>query len=212
MSIEKFTVLYFPFKARTICTLTNAKIVSLVTAVVFIIFDAQFFYLSTFGYVNGLKTCVYVDEKYGFVIERIKSIIYTFGPFSVMTLTSLAITFKFCMVKRKSGSGSESTNQAVNSATRGTVTLLLLSFSFIVLTAPASIYGAIVPETEFDHVVYTLLIVIQFMNHSINAVLYCIVGTRFRAELIKMVTCKKENAHSESNHSGLSTISVNVSF
>ena len=190
MSIEKFIVLYFPFKAKTICTLRNAKIVSLITAVVFILFDAQFFYLSKLKLGNGKKVCVFVDKKYGLVIGKIKLVVYTFGPFIIMTLTTVAIALKFFMIKRRSSNGSECTSHVVNkSATRGTATLLLLSFSFIVLTAPASIYSQVVQQSRFDHLFHGCLVILQFLNHSVNAFLYCIVGSRFRTELIKMMKC-----------------------
>ena len=185
MSIEKFIALYFPFKAKILCTLRNAKLSAILTALIFIIFDAQFFYL--FEFIDG--ACRYVDKSYGFVIERIKSVIYTFGPFIVMAVTSLAISVKFFMLKRRSQNGTQSTSQAVNkSATRGTAILLILSLAFFVLTGPASIYKA--ASGVYGTLIWNIVICLQFSNHSINAVLYCIVGSRFRAELVNLTRCE----------------------
>ena len=42
ISVEKFIALYFPFKSKIICTVLIAKRVSLVTGIIFAVFNAQF--------------------------------------------------------------------------------------------------------------------------------------------------------------------------
>ena len=42
LSIEKFIALYFPLKSKSLCTVSMARRVSLVTAVIFVAFDSQF--------------------------------------------------------------------------------------------------------------------------------------------------------------------------
>ena len=211
MSVEKFIALYFPFKAKVVCTLRTAKWASLIIALFFIAFDAQFFYLKELQNVKGRQRCKYVNEKYGFVIERIKSIIYTSGPFTIMILLNLAFAFKFFMLTRKKRNTFESTSQALNkSATRGTSTLLLLSITFIVLTGPATLHHT-VTET-LDPILYNIFIFLQFLNHSINAVLYCIVGSKFRTELIKIIKCcgMKETPTLTSHATSTFTIDLNT--
>ena len=44
MSVEKCLALYFPFKTKSICTVKIAKRVTLVTTLMFVAFDSQFFY------------------------------------------------------------------------------------------------------------------------------------------------------------------------
>ena len=130
MSIEKFIALYLPFKAKVVCTLRTAKWSSLITALLLFAFNAQFFYLRELQDIDGCQRCEYVNEKYGFIIEGIKSIIYTFGPFTIMILLNLAIAFKFFMLTHKVENTLQSTSQALNkTATRGTATLLLLLVS-----------------------------------------------------------------------------------
>ena len=46
ITIEKCFALYFPFKTKTICTVSMARRVSLVTAVIFVAFNSQFFYFA----------------------------------------------------------------------------------------------------------------------------------------------------------------------
>ena len=210
MSVEKFIALYFPLKAKVLCTLRAAKRASVITAVVFIAFDAQFFFIQELRSVDGSPKCKYISEDYGFVIERIKSIIYTFGPFTVMTVLNLAIALKFFILTRNTGNDLESTSQALNkSATRGTVTLLLLSVTFIILTGPASLYATV--TKTLDPILKNIFIFLQFLNHSINAVLYCVVGSKFRTELIYMIKhCgKKGDPTSTSLATSAFTIDLN---
>ena len=70
MSVEKFIVLYFPFKAKSVCTLQTARRASLISAFILIVFDVQFFFTMEFHTAGSLKGCVYSNEKYGFVFEK----------------------------------------------------------------------------------------------------------------------------------------------
>ena len=46
ISLEKFFALYFPLKTKTVCTLSLARKISLVTGIIFIGFDLQYFFIT----------------------------------------------------------------------------------------------------------------------------------------------------------------------
>ena len=72
---------------------------------------------------------------------------------------------------RKRRGGTESVNQALSkSAVKGTVMLLTVSFAFIILTAPISIAYSIMDNPPV--MVYGVVILLLYLNHSINGVLY----------------------------------------
>ena len=80
-----------------------------------------------------------------------------------------------------------------------TVTLLTVSFTYIVLNLPIgvfSVFGALEKLMDNAHQMaqqYLWLIVgllLQFTNNSINFVLYCATGPRFRNEL-KAMFCRQ---------------------
>ena len=119
MSVEKWFVLYFPFKAKVVCTLLTARWASLISAVLLIAFETQFFFIFESYDINGLEVCVYSNGKYGSVIETMKSIVYSYVPIIMMGLTSFAIVIKFIMLKINSGNGHESTNLAVTNQPPG---------------------------------------------------------------------------------------------
>ena len=66
--------------------------------------------------------------------------------------------------------------------------LLTVSFLFIFLTTPICIYTLVGGLPRLVHSVATIL---HHLNHSINGVLYCITGTRFRQELKSLFTCNR---------------------
>ena len=158
-----------------------------------------------------LLTCIFEDffTKYILLYSRIDTVIYSFGPFAIMGLTNIAIIYKFIRAKMASKhGGTESTNQALSSAAmRGTAILITVTITFIILTGPANIVFAI--TWNIHPFLLPFLYVSAALNHSINGFLYCIVGTKFRKELIATLRCigRKNGA----NVSGKSPQGSNVS-
>ena len=123
-----------------------------------------------------------------------------------MIIFNSAIIYKFLKTKYDNRTtDTQSTSQAlVKSATKGTAMLLTVSFMFIILTAPISISLAI--SAKVHPIAHTVTSLLGYLNHGINGVLYCIVGSRFRNELKKVFCCSTKRAQSTSG--GLSIPSV----
>ena len=140
ISLEKFFALYFPLKTKTVCTVSVARKVSLVTAIIFIGFNLQYFFITKkFHDVFG-EHCHYgnVSWKYlNILFSIVDATLYSYLPFSIMTFTNVAIIYKFVTVKWRNRQGNtDSTSQALSkSATGGTTMLLITSFAFIILTS-----------------------------------------------------------------------------
>ena len=205
MSVEKCLALYFPFKTKSICTVKIAKRVSLITAVIFVAFEPQFFFIIK---KVSHTDCdfVRVPHSYALIFNRIDSVLYSFGPYTIMTLTNCAIIYKFInAICQDHQSGTESTSQALSKfAGKGTAMLVTISVTCIVLTGPVSvIYSVnITPHPLVRVVTYVL----SDLNHAINGVFYCIVGSCFRNELVKTLSCGKRTR----NKSGERTVTVSV--
>ena len=211
MCVEKFFALYFPLKTRSVCTVHSARWVSLGTVLIFIIFNTQAFFIYE-AQINsiGYYFCVHirVPETYRLVFFRLNSVLYSFGPFVLMIIFNSAIIYKFLRTKYQNmNTDSQSTSQAlVKYATKGTAMLLTVSFTFIMLTAPISIGLAI--SAKVHPIVHTVTSLLGYLNHGINGVLYCIVGSRFRNELKKVFCCvvKRPQSTSNQNNRTISTI------
>ena len=197
MSLEKCFVLYFPFKAKTICTVKTAQWVSGIVSLGFIIYDCQLFIITESSLYNGFRYCtqVRVSPSYWATYTEIDSILYSFGPFAIMLITNLAIICKFMQARWRSRTNyhrGEVTSQALNkSASRGTAMLVTISMTFIILTSPIALNSAKIITTDSD-IEIAVIGSMQYLNHSINVLLYCVVGQKFRQELLKtIIFCKK---------------------
>ena len=128
-----------------------------------------------------------------------------------MFLVNIAIISKFVKTKCRNSDPNcttESTYQSLNKyATRGTAMVVTVSLTFIVLTAPVAMDQASGKRLSRDPIYYAFQITLRYLNHSINGVLYCIVGSKFRRELLKFLCCKRRN----SEHVPSRSTSVSVS-
>ena len=131
------------------------------------------------------------------ILYRIDSIIYSFGTFTIMLLVNCAIVAKFMKAKCQSilHNSTESTSQALNKyATKGTAMVVTVSMTFILLTSPMAIDQAMGRILTPYPLYFVFMISMQYLNHSINGVLYCIVGTKFRKELLKIFKCHRKKS------------------
>ena len=71
--------------------------------------------------------------------------------------------------------------------------VVTVSLTFILLTAPVAMDQASGKILSRNPVYYAFQIIMRYLNHSINGVLYCIVGSKFRRELLKLL-CKRRTS------------------
>ena len=217
ISTEKFFALYFPFKAKTMCTVRTAKRVSAVTALIYVAYNLQFPFLVKVG--NGIhgESCDYghVPITYYRILSISLPTLYGYAPFTIMILTNTAIICKFLMAKfRSKNTNTESTNQALNkSATRGTAMLLTVSFMFIILTGPNALMNIMWADGNPPQLVFVIAGIMLNINYGINWILYCCSAAQFRKELRKLFECHKNRSHlnSRSTVSTIASIKVNSS-
>ena len=195
ISVEKCFALYFRFKSKTVCIVGTTKKVSLVTAVIYVAFLSQVFYLVKQPSDSLGSFCVFIfpSPLYDKIFFNIFSILYTYAPFPIMASANFAIIYKFVRAKMQNGQNStKSTERALSkSATRGTAMLLTVSFAFIILTGPIS-YATIFIKEE-SYLIHSIFLIFQYTNHGINRFLYCISGSRFRNELTNTLSCSRKN-------------------
>ena len=218
MSLEKCFAVYFPLKSITVCTAKTAKWATGILGVILSGYDGMCFFLrkSEIDKTSGYKICV-SDSNFRnvyFVYFRVDAFLYSFVPFALMFITNVAIVFKFMKAKCQSrlGNFTESTNQAlVKSAVRGTAMVVTVSVTFLLLTAPISVYSASPTWTPlFEHPLFRAYMYLsEYLNHSINGIVYCIVGSRFRREMFILLFCRKVNLSKPSVYS-VSTLSTTI--
>ena len=131
------------------------------------------------------KRCVITKHTY--YIGMIHTILYSLVPFGLMLLANVAIITKLMYIKYK---GISHTNESVSkSSTRGSVMVVTVSLAFIILTCPRAVDSALQYKLSAHPLGSPFVITFQYLNHSINGILYCIFGQKFRNELSKTVPC-----------------------
>ena len=182
MSVEKCFTVYFPFKSKTVCTVRTAKWATGVVGIILRINDSlQSYFRKSIMKSSGQHSCIYTSDIRTFR-SVVSSVLYSLGPFTLMFLSNIAIILKLMRAKCERNS-TESTSQVLaKSATRGTAMVVTVSVMFLLLTAPTTVeYTHTLSSTVrlSSNPVYNVLrFFTQFLNHSINGVLYIIVRTR----------------------------------
>jgi len=74
--------------------------------------------------------------------------------------------------------------------------LLTVSFFYLLLTSPYSVYSLFVQSRSLDphtdaihHLIKTIFFLLMYLNHAINFILYCVTGRKFRHELKELFVC-----------------------
>ena len=219
MTIEKLIALYFPLKTKSICTVKTAKWATGIAFVFFFLTNFYWFFVirARRSEEDQVLNCLYDDyylQHIALHMAKVDATLYSYMPFAIMGLANTAIIYKFVKAKLAAKrDGTESTNQALGSAAvRGTAILITVTMTFLILTLPTNIVFAITIRAHplLAPILYTLVT----LNHSINGFLYCIVGTRFRKELIATLCCNRKQFHDTEGGKSMATsvtsVSVNV--
>ena len=185
MSIEKFFTLYFPLKAKSYCTVGTAKWLTSILALIIAVLNFPSLIFHKF---DGI---VCVITKHNGLIEIMDTVLYALVPIVVMILANAAIIYKLMYIKYK---GISHTNESVSkSSTRGSVMVVTVSLAFIILTSPRTVDSALKQYISGYPFGRLFVISMQYSNHAINGILYCIFGEKFRNEFLKiMFCCRKE--------------------
>ena len=207
MSIEKCFVVYFPLKSKTLCTVKTAKWTTGIVGFILIGYNLQYLIISeAIVDNNGSEYCEF-QISYTDTLELVDSVLYSFGPFLLMLITNFAIIYKFVRAKCKSKINStESTSQALSkAATRGTAMVVTVSVTFLILTAPTAVNSVLLRWYALGILYRAFMNSTQYLNHGINGVLYCIVGSKFRRELLNIFFKKKSIPGITTSHSEMPT-------
>ena len=187
MTVERCIAVWFPFSAKKICTVRNAKRVTVVVATIFLIFDSQWFFIVEVSAVGDF--CDYkenVAQWYKDNFDTIDAVLYSLAPFVIVITANVLTCIK--MLQRKKvivpGTSCQLANQK---AQRGTFMLLSASFLFCACTAPISMYYMITHRIPL--LTDAFLVNLGYLNHGINFVLYVISGTKFRSEFKRKFFC-----------------------
>jgi hypothetical protein len=215
VTLERVISAWLPHKARTLCTKKYAISLLIAIAVFILLLNAHLLYGMVFIYrlnengVTIVEKCVEINADYRTFFNVswpwIDFCAFCFIPFTVIVIGNALILFKVIKSQRKVQSrvvpSVQSGNRPVISSKHAgkqssmTAMLFTLNVVFLVSTSPVSIYNIGYPywsenasEHKFAQLDFWWAIVnmLMYMNNSLNFLLYCLSGTKFRLEVVRI--------------------------
>lgn len=203
ISFERCLGIIFPHINKLFCTRGKAKVSIFMLAVVTTAMNGHIPFLMThITTPNGMYTYCECDLGYSYFCHTVWRWLdltyYSFLPFVlILSLNTVILNHVIrAAVHRRRNLHCIRENQRTSS----TVAILLtLSFSFLILTSPISIYVLVEPyylhitEPLFwakMNLISSICILMSALNNSINFILYCLSGSKFRRELVVFCSCK----------------------
>ena len=208
MTFERFYSIILPHKAASFNTVKKAKMTIVCIFVIFTLFNIPHLFMSD---MDGAR-CVpwgkgaYFFGQFYFYIEMVIAFIL---PFILLLIMNCVIIYT--LKKRSSliistselqgqGQNEGQTKKAKSSDRQITTTLLVVTFSFLLLTTP--IYVLFIYNMSFRMVntpkgfatfyfIYHLGEKSYYTNYAINFFLYVISGQKFRTDLVNLFFCNK---------------------
>lgn len=211
VTVERYIVVCFPFKATYICHPKVAKRVTMVLVFILLALNFHFFWTAELIHIplTGKMSCDSSNRHSDIVREVwpwVDATVYCFLPFLAILSLNCRIIGKV-MKARKSRESlqNRSSLKKLNykkltrdSRSKLTVMLLIVSFVFLGTTLPMNIVlilrhfldirgvlkGKVLAQLRLAETVTKLL---MYANHSTNFFLYCAMGQRFRKQLVKLL-------------------------
>ena len=216
MTLQRAASVLWPHRVNIMFTLKTAKRYTIGIVSIIFFLSSHFFYgaVLTPVYNGSDYICLYpkLAPEYNFfrdfIWTWIDALIFSLLPFAILISSNSVLIWKVSDSVRKAratlASGqSDQLSSRTKKASSLTVTLIVVSVVFFLLTGPMSLYLIIVPlvidmekqsekEGRIIDLIYWLLTLMWYSNSAVNFYLYCLTGTKFRADTRKMLTCFKQ--------------------
>ena len=215
MTVDRFIGVCFPFQAKSLCTVSRAKKILLCTPVLTASYTVP--YLLYSKQVGPSCVALAVSNTFTKIYSWVTICLNSFIPFlAIITMNSAII--KTILFRHKNFTIKESLPQTGNITedeakskprkekikTRESqlvLQLLLISFTFLALTLPLYcrfiFYLYVDSNTSLEsaatfQLVYHITNKLFYTNSSVNFILYCIAGSKFRKDVCKLFSCCKQ--------------------
>ena len=219
MTFERFYSIIQPHRAASFNTVKRAKII----IVCIIVFGFSYYSLFSFISDNIGRYCIinkdFVHSKYGSLYYWLSFSIRFALPFVFLMLMNGVIIHTLhkrsqWIISRPQGQGQSQGQNTKSSERQIYVTLLLVTFVFLILSTP--MFAAILWDKYSSnttpyfyasyHLFYHVVEKVYFTNSGINFFLYAMSGRKFRADMAQLFKCKSNNQPLD----GSSSVTVNT--
>ncbi|KAK6188074.1 hypothetical protein SNE40_004336 [Patella caerulea] len=201
---ERIISVWFPHRVRYACTNVSSSIVISIVGIILLAVNSHFLY----GIGDAIKEhgevskCESLWENYNNFVWHIWPWVdlcfFCLVPFTILIIGNASIIIKVCSSRKNlrrlnTLPANTKRNEVYRKQTSSmTLMLLCLNMVFLTCTSPISVYLVGEPywtadlsaHGEAQHaLIWAIVNILMYTNNSINFLLYCISGTRFREEL-----------------------------
>lgn len=232
VTLERVISAWLPHNARTLCTKNSAAAVLISVGVFILCLNAHLLYGMVFKYSedeNGnqeLEKCVEINDEYYVFFNVtwpwVDLCAFCVIPFTVIVIGNALILFKVVKSQKKvksrvvpsvaGGSQQQTTSGHGHKQSSMTAMLFTLNIVFLLSTSPISIYNVgytywVKDASSHEYAQldlwWAVVNMLMYTNNSLNFLLYCLSGTKFRREVIRTFTSwnRRTNTNMQLAHS-----------
>ncbi|XP_076469436.1 neuromedin U receptor homolog nmur-2-like [Babylonia areolata] len=209
VTVQRTMAVKWPHRMRVVCTLQRTRIAIVAVALIGCSLHSHFLYGMVISEDNK---CIFMSPAYEEFVNRIWAWV-DLGVFSlfpsvfllvcnvILSFTLLKATSSTAMTMHSSASASSSDVNVTRkkAASRTTIMILALSCTFLILTMPVCVYliwdyYTFDPTDDTtlwtrDAALFAVTLLLWYTNSSVNFLLYCFTGTKFRTEFLNWISC-----------------------
>lgn len=218
VTVERFVVVKYPFRTLSSKRIRQAKIICAAIVALMCAINVHFLVLAEIQVRNGAPKCEIRPSSWTMINNIwpwIDALVYSFLPFTILVVLNGFIIRSVCKSKdrRKKlmslprrSTKSHLVSRLSKENRKTTMMLFSVSCTFLVTALPMNVATILntfwnnstdksMKEFSILYLLYSIAKMLMYMNHSINFVLYCALGTNFRKALYRIVTpkCRRNN-------------------
>ncbi|ELT93604.1 hypothetical protein CAPTEDRAFT_211298 [Capitella teleta] len=215
MAVEKVIVVWFPFKAKSLCNKRNAVLVVCLMPVPIIaiyMYNLWAWELTPAGECDMVPQWVKFQSEVG---PWLSGTVYSYVPIILLVVLNSLLCQKLWVARkaRQSTLGIDKSSPLQDNAERKvTTTVVLVCTAYILLTLPLALFYIIMflageflnpgPQLALGEV---LILIFGLSNHAVNFFLIVLTSARFRRELSDMFCCGSKVNKNRSGRSSTNT-------
>ena len=191
ISMERFISVALPFKAHVWCTWRVAVTTLTSLLVIFVCVNLHFYWTYSLG--ESHQCCSPTEKAYAFIVriwQWLDFLLAVFLPFTLMLIFNIIVCVKLCRLDKHRKQHSTTSNK---DRTSKTAMLLSVTFTFLILEAPLTVYLGLAEYNEIEveeqrsHFIWSSLSILAYSNYCANFFLYCVSSKVFRRDLAQLL-------------------------
>ena len=230
LTIHRAAAVVWPHRVNVLCTRRKTWLaVGVITVFLAALYSHYIYGFELKPRRSSGSACHYVSAEYFHFVDNvftyIELLVFCVVPFSCLALSNSVLVWKLTVSVREArqrltpGNTEQfvTRNKAANSVT---LTVIIVSMTFIILTLPNGLYLIVFfPLFDFktsrgyaEALLYnTIIFLMLYCNMAVNFYLYCLTGKRFRQEFYNILRCgRREATVNSSSHRNQPSASTSI--